>query len=101
MLILVPMDGDNTQESKITTIKSVKKWALLNIEEGELIEVNHYDDRADIKDCIEAVVVANEQEYVYPFMQEQIMVLVAHTQHYIDDIVEAYLFRELHEMPFA
>jgi hypothetical protein len=32
------------------------------------------------------------------FIDNQMMVLVAHTQRTIDDIVEAYLFRELHDL---
>ena len=100
MLILVPMDSDDVQEATLVPLAEVKKWALLNVEEGQLVEVTHYDNREDISEWVETVVVINEQEYVFPFMEEQIMVLVAHVQRSIDDIVEAYLFRELHEMPF-
>ena len=32
------------------------------------------------------------------FIEEQVMVLVAHTQRSIDDIVEAFLFKELNEL---
>ena len=101
MLILVPMDSDDVQEASLVSLNDVKKWALLNVEEGQLVEVTHYDNREDINEWIEVVVVINEQEYVFPFMEEQIMVLVAPMQRSIDDIVEAYLFRELHEMPFS
>ena len=101
MLILVPMDSDDVQEASLVPLNDVKKWALLNVEEGQLVEVTHYDNREDINEWIETVVVINDQEYVFPFMEDQIMVLVAHTQRSIDDIVEAYLFRELHEMPFS
>lgn len=101
MLILVPMDSDEVQEASLVPLADVKKWALLNVEEGQLVEVTHYDKREDISEWIETVVVINEQEYVFPFMEDQIMVLVAHTQRSIDDIVESYLFRELHEMPFS
>lgn len=101
MHVLVPMDSENVQEAKLVPLTELKKWALLEIEEGQLVEVTHYENREDINEWIEAVVVINEQEYVFPFMEEQIMVLVAHTQRSIDDIVESYLFRELHEMPFT
>jgi hypothetical protein len=34
------------------------------------------------------------------FINMSMMVLVAHTQKTIDDIVEAYLFRELHDLAY-
>lgn len=101
MLILIPMDSDNTQEATLVPLAEVKKWALVNVEEGQVVEVTHYDNREDIDDWVEAVVVINDQEYVFPFVEEQIMVLVAHTQRSIDEIVEAFLFKELHDMPFV
>ena len=101
MLILIPMDSDNPQEATLVPLAEVKKWALVNVEEGQVVEVTHYDNREDIDDWVEAVVVINDQEYVFPFVEEQIMVLVAHTQRSIDDIVEAFLFKELHDMPFV
>ncbi|SMP87742.1 hypothetical protein SAMN06314019_10272 [Epsilonproteobacteria bacterium SCGC AD-311-C15] len=50
--------------------------------------------------CAETVVVMNDNEYVWPFMELSMMVLVAHTQRSIDDIVEAYLFKELHDLAY-
>lgn len=98
MLILVPMDSDDVQEASLVSINDVKKWALINLEEGQVVEINHYDTREEIEEWIDAVVVINNSEYVWPFMEEQIMVLVAPMQRSIDDIVEAFLFKELHEI---
>ena len=98
MTLLIPMDGDDTQESKITPIFEAKKWALLKIEEGEVVEINFFNQRAEITEWIEAVVVVGDYEPVMDFIDEQIMVLVAHTQRTIDAIVEAFLFRELHDL---
>jgi hypothetical protein len=98
MLILLPLDGDNTQESQLVSLNDVKKWATVLIEEGEVVEIKFYDNREAIEAWVEAVVVIGDGEYVWPFQEEQIMVLVAHTQRSIDDIVEAFLFRELHDL---
>ena len=98
MILLVPMDGDNTQESRIVTIGEVKKWATIEIEEGQVVEINFYDDRSTIEAWLDAVVVENDYEPVMEFMENQMMVLVAHTQRTVDEIVEAYLFRELHQL---
>lgn len=100
MKILLPMDSDDTQEGQLVAINDAKKWALLDIEEGQVVEINYFDKKEDINDWVEAVVVVGDYEPVMEFIEQQIMVLVAHTQRYIDDIVEAFLFKELHDMPY-
>ena len=100
MYLLVPMDTDEVQEASITKIEDSKIWAQLLIEEGQLVEVNHNLDKDAFENFSEAAVVINDNEYVWPFMEKSMMVLVAHTQRSIDDIVEAYLFKELHDLAY-
>lgn len=98
MNILLPMDSDDTQEGLLTGVYEAKKWALLVIEEGQVVEINYYDTREAVSEWVEAVVVTGDFEPVMSFLEEQIMVLVAHTQRSIDEIVEAFLFKELNEL---
>lgn len=98
MILLLPMNGDDTQESELTGILSAAFWATVEVEEGRVVEINFYTDRAEIETPCDAVIVTNNYEPVMEFLDEQMMVLVAHTQRSIDDIVEAYLFRELHDL---
>lgn len=100
MYVLVPMDSDDVEEASLTKLDDVKIWAQLLIEEGELVEVNHNVDRDGFSNISEAAIVINDNEYVWPFMEQSMMVLVAHTQRSIDDIVEAYLFKELHDLAY-
>lgn len=100
MYILLPMDTENVQEANLTKLEDVKIWAQMLIEEGELVEVNHSNDKDSFENFSQCVVVANDNEYVWPFMEQSMMVLVAHTQRSIDDIVEAYLFKELHDLAY-
>jgi hypothetical protein len=100
MYVLVPMDSDNVEEAKLTKLEDVKIWAQLLIEEGELVEVNHHFEWEKFDNLNEAVIVGDDNEYVWPFMEYNMMVLVAHTQRTIDDIVEAYLFKELHDLAY-
>ena len=99
MLLLLPMDSDEIQEASLVPIADAKKWALLTVEEGQVIEYSHYDTHEEIEEWIDIVVVANDKEYVWPFMEKQVMVLVAYMQRSVDDIVEAYLFKELMDFP--
>ena len=100
MLVLVPMDSTDVQEAKITKVFDAKTWAQLRIEEGELVEVLHNDKFDGFENWSEAAVVCSDAEPVMDFMNMSMIVLVAHTQRSIDDIVEAYLFRELHDLAF-
>jgi hypothetical protein len=94
------MDSEDVQEASITKIDDAKVWAQLLIENGELVEVNHNTDRDGFERFSEAAVVISDNEYVWPFMEKSMLVLVAHTQRSIDDIVEAYLFKELHDLAY-
>jgi hypothetical protein len=100
MYILIPMDSDDIEESSLVKIEDVKVWAQLLMEEGELVEVNHSIGRDGFENMSEVAVVINDNEYVWPFMEQNMMVLVAHTQRSIDDIVEAYIFKELHDLAY-
>jgi len=92
------MNGDDTQESELTGILTATHWATVEVEEGRVVEINFYTDRTQIDGWLDAVIVTNNYEPVMEFIDNQMMVLVAHTQRTIDDIVEAYLFRELHDL---
>jgi len=100
MLVLIPMNSTNVQEAEITKVYDAKTWAQLRIEEGELVEVLHNDKFDGFENWSEAVVVNSDSEPVMQFMELSMIVLVAHTQKTIDDIVEAYLFRELHDIAY-
>ena len=100
MNILLAMDCDDVEEAKLCKLNDVKKWAIIVVEAGEVVEILFEDKREDFQIIGETVVVYDDNEYVWPFIEEQMQVLVAHTQRYIDDIVEAYLFKELHELAY-
>ena len=100
MLLLIPLDSDDREEASLVPLNDVKKWVLLDVSEGKIAKIDFYDTREEITEWVEAVVVISDHEYVWPFQEQQIMVLVAHTQRYIDDIVEAFLFKELHDLAY-
>ncbi|MCF6330402.1 MAG: hypothetical protein L3I99_02490 [Sulfurimonas sp.] len=98
MYILLPIDSKNLQEAKLTKLNDVKIWVQLLVEEGSIKETKFSETMDGFENFSECVVVENDNEYVWPFMELSMMVLVAHTQRTIDDIVEAYLFKELHDL---
>ena len=98
MKILIPVDVADYEEAKIVLLKDVKQWILIEFEEGRVIEYKFFNTREEITQWIDIVVVKNNKEYVWPFMEENIAVLVAPMQRYVEDVMEAYLFKELHDM---
>jgi len=100
MFILIPVDANDIEEAKLTKLSDVKFWIQLQIEEGRVVNSIISSDKDSFENLSEAVVVIDDNEYVWPFIELSMMVLVAHTQRYIDDIVEAYIFKELHDLAY-
>ncbi len=99
MYILLPMDTKG-EDASLVKLEEVKQWTQICIEDGQVKETNYADDKDSFETFNECVVVTNDNEYVWPFMEQSMMVLVAHTQRSIEDIVEAYLFKELHDLAY-
>jgi len=99
MYILVPMDCDDVQEAQLTKVADAEIWAQLLIEEGELVEVLHSPTFDGFENFSQAVVFSNTKEDPMPFIELGMEPLVAPMQRDIDELVEAYLFRELHDFP--
>lgn len=100
MYILIPMDDSDLEEARITKINDAKVWVQLLLEEGRVVETNVLEDREGFLNQSQVLVVKDDNEYVWPFIELGMVVLVAHIQKSIDDIVEAYLFRELNELRY-
>ena len=89
MTILIPVDSKNRDECIISSIEENKAWAFVTLDEGRVEKVEFFDRREDITCWIDAVVVINDLEYVWPFMDEGIIALIAPTQKSIDEIGRA------------
>jgi predicted Fe-Mo cluster-binding NifX family protein len=97
MKILIPVDENDFEESSITLLDEVKYWLLVEFEEGKVIKNDFFETREEIKDWIDVVIVKSNKEYVWPFMEENMAVLVAPFQSSVEDVMEAFLFKELHD----
>jgi predicted Fe-Mo cluster-binding NifX family protein len=98
MNILIPVDDSDIEEAKLCSIEDVQYWLVFDLIEGKVSNTQFYQSREEISDWLDVVIVKDQKEHIWPFMEEGIAVLVAPTQRYVDDIVEAYLFKELHDM---
>ena len=98
MLILIPLDGADEKVSKITTLFNVIKRALVHFDAGEMKSVSFFDDRHQTgADWIDFVILENKFENYLDFMEEGMMVLVRREEETIEEIMEAFRFKELDE----
>lgn len=100
MRIIIPMDSEDVEEAKLVRALEATTWIQLLIEEGKVVETKHSKTYDGFEDFSEAVVLMDAAENPMPFMELSMMPLMAPMQRYVDDIVEAYLFRELQDFPY-
>ncbi len=101
MLILIPVDGIDPKHAKVTTLPNRKKWALVDFDEGVIQAVDFYDNRAEAGvEWIDFVVLANAFENYMEFMEEGMIVLCVREEETIEEIIEAFKFKELDEVGF-
>lgn len=94
MNILIPIDD----EKNLCSMEKNSSWAFANLDEGETKNLEYFKTREEINELIDYVVVISKDEFISDFFLEGIGILVAPMQRSIEDIVEAYMFRELHEV---
>jgi len=94
MNIMIPIN----EEKNLCSLKSRSSWAIVTLEEGNTEQISFYENKEKIKDSLDYVVLNSKDEPLDEFFDDGIDVLIAPIQKTIDDIIEAYMFRELHEV---
>ncbi|WP_456451901.1 hypothetical protein [Hydrogenimonas sp.] len=100
MLILLPLDSKKAETAKLVAMDDAKAWGLLTFDEGEVKDTKFYDSYEEIDDFIDYAIVAKQGEPIWPFMEQNIFVLVAREGADIDEVIEGFKFKELHEASF-
>jgi ABC-type Na+ transport system ATPase subunit NatA len=98
LYILLPLDSAKIEEASLTSLVDVREWLLLEFDEGRVIKQSLHKSHEEIEELIDVVIVIGNGEYVWPFMEKNIAVLVAPVQRSVEDVLEAFLFKELHEL---
>jgi len=93
MNILIPVND----EKNLCSMESNSSWVVVLVEDGKIVNMVFYTSREDIKEFTDFVVVISQDEFISDFFLEGIGILIAPMQRTIEDIIEAYMFRELHE----
>jgi len=98
MMILMPLSAKEEEGGALVNLDKVVIWGFFDLQDGKVQNIEYLEDRNDYKAMIDVVVVADKNDYVWPFFEESIPVLEAPTQREIDDVIEAFLFKELYEI---
>ena len=98
MKILIPFDSEDLEEGQISSVNDAQSWLFFDMNEGRASNEQFYKTWEEIEELIDVVIVKDQGEYVWPFMEKNIAVLVAPMQRYFEDIVEAYIFKELYDL---
>lgn len=99
MFLLIPVDGTNAADSKITTLANVKHWALIGFDGGVVKSIRFFDDRTQTgEEWIDYVIIDNKFEPYMDLMDEGMMILVKRDEETIDELISAFRFKELDEI---
>jgi predicted Fe-Mo cluster-binding NifX family protein len=101
MLILIPVNGTDPRTATIAPIYEATSWALIDFDEGVVKSTHFFADRhATGAEWIDFVILANKFENYMPFMEEGMMVLSVREEETLEEIIEAFKFKELDEVGY-
>jgi len=98
MLIWICVESKDVENAKLTEVANVKHWALVEMDGGETKSVTFYDKREDFTDWVDFIIMKNKYESYMEFMDEGMMVLCTRKEETIEEVLEAFVFKELDEV---
>jgi len=99
MLILIPVDSSDVTRARVTLVPSVSQWALVDFDEGMVRSVTFHTERpVSGERWIDFIILADKFENYMPYMEEGMMVLCVREEKTIEEIMEAFKFKELDEV---
>ena len=100
MLIELPLDSKEAGTAKLVSMEEAKTWGLISFEEGVVASIDFFDSRDEITEMVDYAIVAKQGEPIWPMVEENIFVLVAREGADIDEVMEGFKFKELHEASY-
>jgi predicted Fe-Mo cluster-binding NifX family protein len=100
MLIWIPVDKEDEKNAKIQKVINAKKWALIDFDEGVIKSTQFFDKKEDFKDWADFIILENQYESYIEYLNEGLVVLTVRNEETIEEIIEAFKFKELDEIGF-
>ena len=99
MRIWIPVESADGKASKIVPQLEASKWALVDFDAGEMKSLEFYNSIEELGgEWVDFIILANKFENYIDYMNEGMMVLVVREEKSIEDIIEAFKFKELDEI---
>jgi len=97
--LLIPLNGDDVQNAITCAIDKCKHFAQVEIDESNtIVEINFHDSYEPLLGVCEYMVVDKQEQNFEDFDDYEMGLLLCAPKSNIDDIVEGYIFRSLHEI---
>ncbi|WP_457597508.1 hypothetical protein [Hydrogenimonas sp.] len=100
MLIVMPLSAKDAKTARLVPMEGAPAWGLITFDEGEVKEIAFFNSFDEIEEFVDYAIVARQGEPIWPFMEQNIFVLVAREGADIDEVMEGFKFKELHEASF-
>ncbi len=100
MLVWICVDSKDDKNAKITKVIDANYWALVEFDGGVVKEITFYNNREDYSDWVDFIIMKDKYESYMEFMEEGMMVLTVREEERIEEITEAFVFKELDEVGF-
>jgi len=99
MLIWIPVDKADEKEAKVVPQFEAKQWALVDFDAGEVQSVKFFQSRDELGgEWVDFAILINKYENYMDFMNEGMMVLCVREEETIEEVMEAFKFKELDEI---
>ena len=98
MLIWIPVESNQEMFSKVVKVIDAKEWALIDFDDGKVQSIVFHAKREDYTEWVDFIILENKFESYIDYMNEGMMVLCVREEETIEEIIEAYKFKELDEV---
>jgi len=98
MLLLIPIDKKDYENANITRINEKNIWITIEMDNGYIEKYSFFDNKDDIEEMVDYLIIKDKNDNIEEFLDEGIDVLMAPLQNDIEEIIEAYKFKELYEI---
>jgi len=98
MLLLIPVDKKDYEKANIARINEKNIWVTIKMDNGYIEKYSFFDNKDDIEELVDYLIIKDNDDDIEEFLDDGIDVLMAPLQNDIEEIIEAYKFKELHEI---
>lgn len=98
MIIMMPLTAKVEDGGELVEIGKLSLWAFVDLNEGKVQNIEYFKDKDEYTDWFDIVVVVSKDDDIESFIEESIPVLESPFTKDFDEVIEAFLFKDLFEI---